>query len=179
MLAGLMVPDRGRIRRHGSISNFELGIGFHPERNAQENIYLHGLLQGMSPKEIGRVMQRTLEFADIGKHAALPMKCLSTGMAMRLSFAAAAQVNADIYLFDEVLAVGDEQFVHRCFAYLQALRRSGKTAVIVSHDLNGLLKLCDRVVFFDQGRITGQQQSSMAEEERSKQTFARKGWASA
>jgi ABC-type polysaccharide/polyol phosphate transport system ATPase subunit len=155
ILAGLLQPDAGSVFRQGSMSCFfELGVGFHPERRADENIYLHGLLQGFSRDEIEGMREPIIDFAGVHSHRKLPIKCYSTGMKMRLAFAAAAQVERDIYLLDEVLAVGDKAFQDLCLVHLKRLRRSGKTAVIVSHDMANLRNLCDRIVMIDGGRIT-------------------------
>ncbi len=157
MVAGILKSDTGSIRIDGSMSSFfELGIGFHPERQARENIRLNGLLSGMQSDEIEDLTKRVLDFADIGEHADLPMKCYSTGMRLRLGFAASAQMDADIYLFDEILAVGDADFQQKCIEYLGALKARKKTVVLVSHDYGSLEKLCGRILFFDKGLISAQ-----------------------
>ena len=158
IIAGLMDPDKGKVDTEGRMSCFfELGVGFHPERRAEENIYLHGLLQGLSPREIRAHTRRIIEFAGTESHIDLPIKCYSTGMKMRLAFAAAAQVDSDIYLFDEVLAVGDEEFQERCKDYMRYLKKIGKTILLVNHGMEQLEKHCDRVVFMDQGAVTREQ----------------------
>jgi len=153
ILAGLLPPDEGKVFRNGSISCFfTLGVGFHEEKGAEENIYLHGLLHGMSPKEIKKMTASILEFAEIGSHIDLPLKCYSTGMRSRLAYAAAAYVDSDVYLFDEVLAVGDEYFKNKCMEHMKSLKERGKTVVIVSHSLEQLEQFCDRILFLEQGR---------------------------
>lgn len=157
ILAGILPCDTGTVHIRGSLSSFfELGIGFHPERQARENIRLNGLLSGMQKSEIDDLTERVLKFADIGEHADLPMKCYSTGMRLRLGFAASAQMEADIYLFDEILAVGDESFQRKCHAHLQRLKEKRKTVIIVSHNYDALRQLCGRMMFFDKGLISGQ-----------------------
>jgi len=157
MVAGILKSDSGSIRINGSMSSFfELGIGFHPERQARENIRLNGLLSGMQHHEIEDLTKRVLEFADIGEHADLPMKCYSTGMRLRLGFAASAQMDADIYLFDEILAVGDADFQIKCIKYLEGLKAKKKTVILVSHDYPALMRTCGRILFFDKGLISGQ-----------------------
>ncbi len=154
MLAGILKPDSGSISVHGSMSAFfELGIGFHPERQARENIRLNGLLWGMHTDEIEELTERVLNFAGIGDHADLPMKCYSTGMRLRLGFAASAQMDADIYLFDEILAVGDADFQKKCVEYLIDLKARKKTVILVSHDYGSLEKMCGRILFFGKGVI--------------------------
>ncbi len=154
ILAGLLIADTGTVQHKGSMSCFfELGIGFHPERCAEENIYLHGLLQGFSQKEITVMTDRIIDFAGIRSHLDLPIKCYSTGMKMRLAFAAAAQVESDIYLFDEVLAVGDVAFQRECLLYMREMRRAGKTVILVSHGIDALQKFCDRIITLDHGKI--------------------------
>ena len=157
MLAGILRSDTGSIIVDGTMSAFfELGIGFHPERQARENIRLNGLLSGMAADEIEELTKRVLAFADIGEHADLPMKCYSTGMRLRLGFAASAQMDADIYLFDEILAVGDADFQQKCIEYLADLKAKKKTVILVSHDYGSLEKLCGRILFFDKGLISAQ-----------------------
>jgi ABC-type polysaccharide/polyol phosphate transport system ATPase subunit len=158
ILAGLMRPDKGTVNREGSISCFfELGVGFHPERTAVENIYLHGLLHGMSPSEIGKVTESIIDFAGVSSHRHLPVKSYSTGMGMRLAFAAATYVKSDIFLFDEILAVGDWEFQQKCKAYLHSLKKEGGTAVMVNHDLPDLRQICDRILFIENGAVVGEE----------------------
>lgn len=155
VMAGLLEPDTGTVAVNGTLSSFfELGIGFHPELHAYENIRLHSLLQGFSLQELPHITRRIIDFSGIGEHAALPLKCYSTGMRLRLAFAAASQTDADIYLFDEVLAVGDASFQRQCLDYFSTLRDAGKTVILVSHGLDGLKRFCDRILFIEQGKIT-------------------------
>jgi len=157
VIAGILASDTGTVKIGGSMSAFfELGIGFHPERQARENIRLNGLLWGMNTHEIDDLTERVLKFADIGDHVDLPMKCYSTGMRLRLGFAASAQMDADIYLFDEILAVGDEDFQLKCLEYLSELKKKKKTVILVSHSFAAITKLCGRILFFDKGLISGQ-----------------------
>jgi len=154
IIAGLLRQESGEVFLDGRLSCFfELGVGFHLERRADENIYIHGLLQGMRKSEILRMTDRIIDFAGVRSHAELPLTCFSTGMRMRLAFAAASQIDADIYLFDEVLAVGDEEFKHKCWDYLAALKKAGKTVIIVNHILGNLNIACDRIVFLEKGKI--------------------------
>ncbi|MDD5055488.1 MAG: ATP-binding cassette domain-containing protein [Candidatus Peribacteraceae bacterium] len=162
VIAGLLKPDNGSVVVDGTLSSFfELGIGFHPELHAYENIRLHALLQGFSRFEIPHLTRRIIDFAGIGDHAALPLKCYSTGMKLRLSFAAASQIDADIYLFDEVFAVGDAAFQKQCLGFFDALRNAGKTVILVSHGLEGLAIHCDRILFFDHGEIIREERNGI------------------
>lgn len=155
IVSGLMRPDSGTVRVAGTMSTFfDLGVGFHPERSAYENVRLYGLLRGLSPAKIAALMERIIAFADVGAFADLPLKCYSTGMRLRIAFAAAAHIEADVYLFDEILAVGDESFRSKCLAYVHGLRQAGKSAILVGNSAGGLSELADRIVFLDNGRIT-------------------------
>lgn len=154
VLGGLLEADKGMIHRHGRLSCFfTLGVGFHPERLASENIYFHGLFHGMSCTEITLATERIIDFAGVRSHAHLPLKCYSTGMQMRLAFAAMAYIDADIYLLDEVLAVGDTDFQKKCKVHMRQMKSSGKSAVLVLHDENVLREFCDRILYIDQGII--------------------------
>lgn len=157
ILGGLLEPDEGTVDQRGNLSCFfTLGVGFHPERLAAENIYFHGLLQGMSPQEATSLTERIIDFAGVRSHVHLPLKCYSTGLQMRLAFAAMAHVDAEVYILDEVLAVGDQEFQWRCKAHMHAMRRAGKSAVLVLHDREQLREYCDRIVCLDAGRIVGE-----------------------
>ncbi|MDO8649567.1 MAG: ABC transporter ATP-binding protein [Candidatus Peregrinibacteria bacterium] len=154
ILAGLMRPDAGSVYRGGTLSCFfDLGVGFHPERTAEENIRFHNLLHGISGRESSRRMREILDFAGLGMFEQWPFKCYSTGMKLRLAFAAIAHIDADIYLLDEVMAVGDREFQDRCKDYLQSMKRRGKAVILVSHSLPSLEEICDRVLFLERGRI--------------------------
>lgn len=154
ILAGLLVQDSGTVERRGRLSCFfDLSIGFHEERTADENVRMHALLQGMGPEQMGAVLERARAFADIGNHWELPMKCYSTGMRLRLGFATTTAAPGDILLLDEVLAVGDASFQKRCWERLHELKASGRSAIMVSHYLPDMSKICDRILFLEQGRL--------------------------
>lgn len=154
ILAGLLPPDAGQVVCSGSVSCFfSLGVGFHPERTAAENIYIHGLLHGIPPTTIRAQLDRIIAFAGLTDYRDIPIKCFSNGMTMRLAFAASATVEADIYLFDEILAVGDSAFQQLCRDHFAAMKRQGKTVVLVHHSLSELNKFCDRIVHLSHGRI--------------------------
>lgn len=154
ILAGLMYHEKGTVERNCKISCFlGLGTGFHPERTAYENVYFHGLLHGLSDSEIRELMPAIIEFAGTETHRDLPLKCYSSGMQLRLAFAAAVFTQADVYLFDELLAVGDREFQKKCEAKLLDLKKDGAAAIIVSHDREQLERLCDRIVEMEDGRL--------------------------
>lgn len=154
ILAGLLPADAGTVERIGKVSCFfELGVGFHPERSAAENVYLHGLLHGLTPAEIRARTDEIIRFAGVESHRDLPMKCYSSGMNSRLAYAAASIIDADIYLFDEVFAVADREYQEKCRSHMRGLRARGKTALIVNHGLESLRQFCDRILHFENGRI--------------------------
>lgn len=156
ILGGLLNPDAGTVDRRGDISCFfTLGVGFHLERLASENIYFHGLLHGMTPSHILDCTDTIIDFAGVRSHAHLPLKCYSTGFQMRLAFAAMAHTDADVYLLDEVLAVGDARFQKKCKAYMHTMRQHGKSALLVLHDETILREFCHRIVRIDEGEIIG------------------------
>lgn len=151
ILAGILPPDKGIVERTGTMSCFfDLTAGFHPERSAPENIYLHGLLHGRTPEHIRSTIEQVIEFSGTASHRDLPMKCYSTGMNLRVAFAASAIIDADVYLFDEVLAVGDVAFQEKCKSHLSKLRQKGKSAIIVSHEIKDL-ELCDQIFTLENG----------------------------
>jgi lipopolysaccharide transport system ATP-binding protein len=131
----------------------ELGTGFLPELSGRENIALNGAIMGMSDAVIARKTEAIIAFADLGEFIDSPVKTYSAGMYMRLGFAIATHVEADILLLDEVLAVGDAEFQKKCLVWLHQLHHSGTTVLIVSHALPTLFDLCDRVAWLDQGCI--------------------------
>ncbi|PIQ75859.1 hypothetical protein COU78_01875 [Candidatus Peregrinibacteria bacterium CG10_big_fil_rev_8_21_14_0_10_49_24] len=163
IIAGLLPTDTGTVIQRGPMACFfGLGLGFHPERNAVENIYHHGLLHGMTPEEIKKRTKRIIDFAELWSHVDLPVKCYSTGMHMRLAFAAAVQVPAQLYLFDEVLAVGDVSFQVKCRAHFKGLRYHKKTVVMVGHSLSELRHWCDRIYHMENGSIVDIEQCTPA-----------------
>lgn len=156
ILAGLLPADKGTVFLGGTSSCFfELGVAFHPERTAVENVYFHGLLHGDAPDVIRAKTAEIIDTAGVASHADLPLKYFSTGMRMRLSYIAAMRVSSDIYFLDEVLAVGDAEFRDVCFRELESLRKKGKTVLLVSHELGELERVCGRVVGVEGGRVRG------------------------
>ncbi|HLZ48721.1 MAG TPA: ABC transporter ATP-binding protein, partial [Candidatus Limnocylindria bacterium] len=155
LIAGTAKPTSGTLAVNGRVSALlEIGAGFHPDFTGRENAYLNGSLLGLSRKEMQRQMPAIEEFADIGRFFDAPVKTYSSGMYMRLGFAVAIHLDPDVLLVDEVLAVGDEYFQHKCFARIAELRKAKKTIVLVTHDLGAVARLCDRAIWLDQGVVS-------------------------
>jgi ABC-type polysaccharide/polyol phosphate transport system ATPase subunit len=144
----------GHVTARGRLATLlDIGTGFLPELTGRENISLNGAIMGLTNAEIASKMESIIEFADLGSFINSPIKTYSAGMHMRLGFAIAIHVNADLLLIDEILAVGDEAFHHKCVPKLQQMQKSGTSLLIASHALPMLSTLCDRVIWLDGGRI--------------------------
>jgi ABC-type polysaccharide/polyol phosphate transport system ATPase subunit len=154
LLAGTAKPSSGELEVNGRVTALlEIGAGFHPDFSGRENAYLNGSLLGLSRKEMDRVMPAIEDFADIGRFFDAAVKTYSSGMYMRLGFAVAVHLEPDVLLVDEVLAVGDEYFQHKCFAKIGEFRAAKKTIVLVSHDLGAVARLCERAIWLDEGGV--------------------------
>jgi ABC-2 type transport system ATP-binding protein/lipopolysaccharide transport system ATP-binding protein len=154
LIAGIAKPTKGEVRTHGKISALiELGAGFHPEITGRENIFINGIMLGLSKKEISAKFDEIVAFAELEEFVEAPVKTYSSGMYMRLGFAIAINVNPEILLIDEVLAVGDAAFVPKCLDRIDDFRRRQKTILFVSHDLTTVKKICDRVAWLKNGRV--------------------------
>jgi ABC-type polysaccharide/polyol phosphate transport system ATPase subunit len=154
IVAGVYKPTSGRVSVAGTIAPLiELGAGMHSELTGRENIMLNGLLMGFSKREMQEREARIIEFADIGEFIDAPVKQYSSGMYMRLAFAVATEVDPDILVIDEILAVGDFAFQKKCFARLQRFRESGKTILFVTHTMQQVLDYCDRAILLHNGRM--------------------------
>jgi len=154
LITGIFRPARGKITVHGPVASLiELGAGFHPELSGRENIELNGLLLGLSKREIAQREAGIIEFAELGEFIDAPVKQYSSGMYMRLGFAIAVEVDPDILLIDEILAVGDVYFRGKCLARIGGFQQRGKTLVLVSHDTALIEHLCSRVLWIDGARI--------------------------
>lgn len=154
IVAGIAKPTSGRVSVKGKVSALiELGAGFHPEITGRENVYINGIMLGLSKKEINRKFDEIVRFAELEDFIDAPVKTYSSGMYMRLGFSIAINVNPDILLIDEVLAVGDASFVPKCLDRIDDFRRRKKTILFVSHDLQTVEKICDRVIWLKEGRI--------------------------
>jgi ABC-type polysaccharide/polyol phosphate transport system ATPase subunit len=154
LLAGILEPDGGVIRTEGRVASvLELGAGFEPEYTGRENIHLYASLLGLRRAEIDNRFDQIVAFSELESFIEYPVKNYSSGMYMRLGFAVAIHIEPDILLIDEILAVGDAHFQEKCLDQLARLRAEGRTIVVVSHDLESVKRLCDRVLWLDQGRI--------------------------
>jgi len=154
LVTGLAVPDRGSIEVHGRVAALlELGSGFHPDLTGSENVYLNASLLGFNPRQTREMFDSIVDFAGVGDFIHEPLRTFSSGMIVRLAFSVAANVNPDILIIDEVLAVGDASFQEKCFDRIRALRRAGKTFLCVSHNKAMLAELCDQAIWLDHGQI--------------------------
>jgi len=154
LIAGIAKPTKGEVRTQGKISALiELGAGFHPEITGRENVFINGIMLGLSKKEISAKFNDIVAFAELEEFIDAPVKTYSSGMYMRLGFAIAINVNPEILLIDEVLAVGDAAFVPKCLDRIDDFRRRQKTILFVSHDLSTVGKICDRVAWLKNGRV--------------------------
>ena len=151
-LAGIYAVDSGQMFVRGRMSTFiELGVGFNMELPARENVIINGTMLGLSPREARRRLDQVLEFAELEQFADLRLKNYSSGMLVRLAFAVMIQVDADVLLIDEVLAVGDAAFQQKCYDEFARLRREGRTMVLVTHDMAAVERFCDRALLLEQG----------------------------
>ncbi len=154
MIGGIYRPTEGTIRAEGRVASLiELGAGFHPDMTGRENIALNGSILGLPKKEIADVTDEIIDFSGLGDFINDPVKHYSSGMYVRLGFSVAVHMKPDVLLVDEVLAVGDEEFQRKCFDHLYALRRSGRTIVVVSHGLGQLEGLCDEIAWLERGEV--------------------------
>lgn len=154
IICSILKPTRGMVEVHGRISALlELGVGFNPQLTGQENVELFCILSGLSEKEIADCLPAIEQFADIGQFFEQPVQNYSSGMFIRLAFAAAIHVDPDILVLDEVLAVGDARFQHKCFAKFREFQEQGKTILLVTHNPDTVARHCTRAIVLDQGRI--------------------------
>lgn len=153
LVAGMLKPTTGRITVAGRVAALiELGAGFHPEISGRENVFINGAVLGLTRKQIERRYQDIVEFSGLGDFMEEPVKNYSSGMYVRLGFAVAVNTDPDVLLVDEVLAVGDEAFAHRCLRRIEEFLAAGKTLLLVSHSLDLVEGVCDRVLWLDNGR---------------------------
>jgi ABC-2 type transport system ATP-binding protein len=153
-VAAILQPTMGEIRTHGRIAALlELGAGFHPELTGRENVFLNGSILGLSQREIERRFDEIVEFAELSEHIDRQVRFYSSGMYVRLGFAVAVNVDPDILLVDEVLAVGDEAFQRKCLERVREFQQSGRTIMVVTHDTELVRQVCDEVVVLDHGQM--------------------------
>ncbi|HIE10082.1 MAG TPA: ABC transporter ATP-binding protein [Kiritimatiellae bacterium] len=154
LVAGTITPSAGWVRTHGRISSLlELGAGFHPDLSGRENIYLNASILGIPREDIRNRFDRIVEFAGLGEFIDMPVRHYSSGMYVRLGFAVAVEMDPDILLIDEVLAVGDVEFQHRCLDRMKRFQRAGKTILFVSHALQTIEEFCDEAILIHHGRM--------------------------
>jgi ABC-type polysaccharide/polyol phosphate transport system ATPase subunit len=154
LVAGIIKPTAGRVRADGRIGSLlELGAGFHPDFTGRENVFLNGAIQGLRRSEIRERFDEIVGFAELEHAIDRPVRTYSSGMTMRLGFAIAAFLDADVLLLDEVFAVGDEAFQRKCFGRIFAFKQAGGTIVFVSHDASAVERLCERSVLLEHGRV--------------------------
>jgi lipopolysaccharide transport system ATP-binding protein len=157
LVTGLAKPDQGRLEVKGRIAALlELGSGFHPDLTGAENLRLNAALLGFSRKQTGLMFDSIVEFSGVGDFINEPLRTYSSGMAVRLAFSVAVNLDPDILIVDEVLAVGDQAFQAKCFEKIRGLRNSGKTLLFVSHNAGSVLELCDRALWLDHGELVMQ-----------------------
>ena len=156
LVAGITKPTEGTVRVAGRISALiELGAGFHPEISGRENVFINGIMLGLTKKEIEERFEEIVEFAELQEFIDAPVKTYSSGMYMRLGFAVAIHVNPDVLLVDEVLAVGDEGFTHKCLDKFAEFRRRNKTILLVTHSLGLVERFCDEALWLHEGQARG------------------------
>ena len=156
LVAGITKPTSGTVKVEGRISALiELGAGFHPEISGRENVFINGIMLGLTKGQIQERFDEIVDFAELREFIDAPVKTYSSGMYMRLGFAVAIHVDPDVLLVDEVLAVGDEGFTHKCLDKFAEFRRRNKTILLVTHSLGLVERFCDEAVWIDEGRVMG------------------------
>lgn len=154
LISGVMRVDSGAVRVRGKIAGLiEVGAGFHPDLTGRENVYLNGAILGMEESEIAAKFDEIVAFSEIDEFIDTEVKFYSSGMFLRLAFAVAVHTDPDVFLVDEILAVGDEPFQKKCLTKIRQLKAEGKALVIVSHDLDMIEKLCDRAILLKRGHL--------------------------
>lgn len=154
LMTKIIYPTTGKIVTHGKLTSLlELGAGFHQDFTGRENIYFNAAIFGLTKEEIDKRLDTIIEFSELGEFIDNPVRTYSSGMYMRLAFSIAINVDAEILLIDEILAVGDQHFQEKCFHKLEELKNSDKTIVIVSHSLDQIEKLCTRAVWIYEGHV--------------------------
>lgn len=154
LMTKIIYPNKGKITTYGKLTSLlELGAGFHPDFSGRENIYFNASIFGLTRKEIDNRIDKIIEFSELGTYIDNPVRTYSSGMYMRLAFAVAINVDAEILLVDEVLAVGDQHFQDKCIAKMKELRDQGITMVFVTHSLGTVKEFCNRAIWLNNGEI--------------------------
>ncbi|MBP2265219.1 ABC-2 type transport system ATP-binding protein [Pseudarthrobacter sp. PvP004] len=154
LISGVILPDKGTVRTKGRVAGLiEVGAGFHPDLSGRENVFLNAAILGMTEQEINEKFDEIVAFSEIEQFIDTEVKFYSSGMFLRLAFAVAVHTQPDIFLVDEILAVGDEPFQKKCLAKIKQLSDEGRTLVVVSHDLDMISRICDRGVVLASGTV--------------------------
>ena len=154
LMTKIIYPTQGKIITNGKLTSLlELGAGFHPDFSGRENIYFNASIFGLTKKEIDDRIEKIIEFSELKDFIDNPVRTYSSGMFMRLAFAVAINVDADILLIDEILSVGDEHFQNKCYNKMRELKEQGKTMVFVTHNMKAVTDLCDRAIWLYKGEI--------------------------
>jgi ABC-2 type transport system ATP-binding protein len=153
-ISGVMLPDSGTVRTRGRVAGLiEVGAGFHPDLSGRDNVYLNGAILGMTEQQVKDRFDDIVEFSEIGEFIDTEVKFYSSGMYLRLAFSVAVHTDPEVFLIDEILAVGDEPFQRKCIDKIQELAKNGKTLVVVSHDLDLVSRICSRGVLLEHGHV--------------------------
>lgn len=172
LMTKIIYPNKGKITTYGKLTSLlELGAGFHPDFSGRENIYFNASIFGLTQKEIDDRIDKIIEFSELGIYIDNPVRTYSSGMYMRLAFAVAINVDADILLIDEILAVGDQHFQDKCIAKMKELKAQGKTMVFVTHSMNTVKEFCSRAVWLSNGVIKMDDEPDKVIEEYLKETL--------
>ncbi|MEV8039073.1 ABC transporter ATP-binding protein [Arthrobacter sp. NPDC080082] len=153
-ISGVMLPDSGTVKTRGRVAGLiEVGAGFHPDLSGRDNVFLNGAILGMTEEQVKDRFDDIVEFSEIGQFIDTEVKFYSSGMYLRLAFSVAVHTDPEVFLIDEILAVGDEPFQRKCIGKIQELARDGKTLVVVSHDLDLVSRICERGVVLEHGKL--------------------------
>ena len=153
-ISGVMLPDTGTVKTRGRVAGLiEVGAGFHPDLSGRDNVFLNGAILGMTEQQIKERFDAIVEFSEIGQFIDTEVKFYSSGMYLRLAFSVAVHTDPEVFLIDEILAVGDEPFQRKCIDKIPELAHEGKTLVVVSHDLDLVSRICDRGILMEHGNV--------------------------
>lgn len=153
-ISGVMLPDTGSVKTRGRVAGLiEVGAGFHPDLSGRDNVFLNGAILGMTEQQVKDRFEDIVEFSEIGQFIDTEVKFYSSGMYLRLAFSVAVHTDPEVFLIDEILAVGDEPFQRKCIDKIQELARDGKTLVVVSHDLDLVSRICERGILLEHGNV--------------------------